>query len=126
MASIRPTSRPQSRRIAVIPGDGIGPEITEATLAVLDAANARYKLGLEWQTLELGRHGEVPYVAMEYVDGIDLLGLLRALARTHRRLEPTLAAWIEEWAQRWPNYAAPEGTAKGGQNQMDPLILTRD
>jgi serine/threonine protein kinase len=48
------------------------------------------------QTLELGRLGEVPYVAMEYVDGIDLLGLLRALARTHRRLEPMLAAWIAQ------------------------------
>jgi serine/threonine protein kinase len=48
------------------------------------------------QTLELGRLGEVPYVAMEYVDGIDLLGLLRALARTRRRLEPTLAAWIAQ------------------------------
>jgi serine/threonine protein kinase len=48
------------------------------------------------QTLELGRLGEVPYVAMEYVDGIDLLGLLRSLARTHRRLEPTLAAWVAQ------------------------------
>ncbi|MFX5344475.1 isocitrate/isopropylmalate family dehydrogenase, partial [Acinetobacter baumannii] len=26
------------RQIAVIPGDGIGPEITEATLAILEAA----------------------------------------------------------------------------------------
>jgi serine/threonine protein kinase len=48
------------------------------------------------QTLDLGQLGEIPYVAMEYVDGIDLLGLLRALARTHRRLEPTLAAWVAE------------------------------
>ena len=36
-------------KILVLPGDGIGPEITEATLAVLDRANARFKLGLEWQ-----------------------------------------------------------------------------
>lgn len=41
-------------KILVLPGDGIGPEITEATLAVLDRANARYKLGLEWQTDEIG------------------------------------------------------------------------
>ncbi|HET9947511.1 MAG TPA: isocitrate/isopropylmalate family dehydrogenase [Longimicrobiales bacterium] len=33
-----------SRAITVIPGDGIGPEVTEATLAVLDAAGA----GLEY------------------------------------------------------------------------------
>lgn len=46
------------------------------------------------QTLELGSLGEVPYVAMEYVDGIDLLGMLQELARTHRALDPALAAWI--------------------------------
>ena len=32
-------------KLLVLPGDGIGPEITEATLKVLDAADRRYKLG---------------------------------------------------------------------------------
>jgi 3-isopropylmalate dehydrogenase len=41
-------------KILVLPGDGIGPEITEATLTVLDAVNARYKLGLEWQKEVIG------------------------------------------------------------------------
>ncbi len=41
-------------KILVLPGDGIGPEITEATLAVLDRVNSKYKLGLEWQTEEMG------------------------------------------------------------------------
>src|SRR5688500_16971094 len=41
-------------KILVLAGDGIGPEITEATLAVLDRANARFKLGLEWQRKEIG------------------------------------------------------------------------
>ncbi|MCW5605789.1 MAG: isocitrate/isopropylmalate dehydrogenase family protein, partial [Burkholderiales bacterium] len=41
-------------KILVLPGDGIGPEITEATLAVLDRANARFRLGLEWQTMDIG------------------------------------------------------------------------
>jgi 3-isopropylmalate dehydrogenase len=41
-------------KILVLPGDGIGPEITDATIAVLDRANARYKLGLEWQKEEIG------------------------------------------------------------------------
>ena len=41
-------------KILVLPGDGIGPEITDATLAVLDRANAKFKLGLEWQTEEIG------------------------------------------------------------------------
>ena len=41
-------------KILVLPGDGIGPEITAATLAVLDRANAKFKLGLEWQQMEIG------------------------------------------------------------------------
>src|SRR5215471_5199505 len=41
-------------KILVLPGDGIGPEITRATLAVLDAVNARFKLGLEWDQRDIG------------------------------------------------------------------------
>jgi len=41
-------------KILVLPGDGIGPEITQATLTVLDRANAKYKLGLEWDIREIG------------------------------------------------------------------------
>ncbi|NBR29718.1 MAG: hypothetical protein EBT83_15105, partial [Betaproteobacteria bacterium] len=32
-------------KILVLPGDGIGPEISQATLTVLDRANALFKLG---------------------------------------------------------------------------------
>jgi len=41
-------------KLLVLPGDGIGPEITEATLTALDRANALYKLGLEWQIEQIG------------------------------------------------------------------------
>lgn len=41
-------------KILVLPGDGIGPEITQAMLTVLDRANSLYKLGLEWQKDEIG------------------------------------------------------------------------
>lgn len=41
-------------KILVLPGDGIGPEITDATLAVLDRANAKFKLGLEWEKRDIG------------------------------------------------------------------------
>jgi 3-isopropylmalate dehydrogenase len=41
-------------KLLVLPGDGIGPEITQATLTVLDRANSLYKLGLEWQMDEIG------------------------------------------------------------------------
>jgi 3-isopropylmalate dehydrogenase len=40
--------------ILVVPGDGIGPEITAATLAVLQKANSVFRLGLEFQSEEAG------------------------------------------------------------------------
>lgn len=41
-------------RLIVLPGDGIGPEITDATLAVLRAADARFRLDLSFETHAIG------------------------------------------------------------------------
>jgi 3-isopropylmalate dehydrogenase len=41
-------------KLVVLPGDGIGPEITEATLAVLHAADARHGLGLRFERHAVG------------------------------------------------------------------------
>jgi 3-isopropylmalate dehydrogenase len=41
-------------KILVLPGDGIGPEIVEASVAVLKAADARFKLGLEFDYEDVG------------------------------------------------------------------------
>lgn len=46
------------------------------------------------QTFELAREGDMLFIAMEYVDGIDVLALLRECAQQRRRIEPALAAWI--------------------------------
>ena len=46
------------------------------------------------QTFELGKVDEQLYIAMEYIDGIDVLALLREFASRRRRVEPQLAAWI--------------------------------
>jgi 3-isopropylmalate dehydrogenase len=43
-----------SMKIAVLPGDDIGPEITEATLAVLEAADRRFALDLGFEVAEVG------------------------------------------------------------------------
>jgi 3-isopropylmalate dehydrogenase len=40
--------------ILVLPGDGIGPEITRATLGVLEAAERRFGLDLAFETREIG------------------------------------------------------------------------
>jgi len=41
-------------RIAVLPGDGIGPEVTAATLAVLEALARRHGIGLAFEELRAG------------------------------------------------------------------------
>ena len=41
-------------KIVVMPGDGIGPEITSATVRVLEAAGGRFGLGLEFEHHEVG------------------------------------------------------------------------
>ncbi len=41
-------------QILILPGDGIGPEITAATVAVLDAVDAAYGLGLSLETRDIG------------------------------------------------------------------------
>ena len=46
------------------------------------------------QTFELGKVDDALYIAMEFVDGIDVLALLREFAAKRRRVEPQLAAWI--------------------------------
>jgi len=46
------------------------------------------------QTFELGKVDEALFIAMEYVDGIDVLALLREFAGRRRRVDPQLGAWI--------------------------------
>ncbi len=46
------------------------------------------------QTFELGKVDDTLFIAMEYVDGIDVLALLREFASRRRRVEAPLAVWI--------------------------------
>src|SRR5919198_2942869 len=41
-------------RIAVLPGDGIGPEIASSAVAVLEAVERKFSLGLHFETHEIG------------------------------------------------------------------------
>jgi len=74
-------------KLLVLPGDGIGPEITRATLAVLDSANRKFRLGLEYEHRPIGldahrKHGTtLPDGTLERareVDGV-ILGPLDQL-----------------------------------------------
>ncbi|MBA3502570.1 MAG: serine/threonine protein kinase [Myxococcota bacterium] len=46
------------------------------------------------QVFELGTDADTPYIAMQFVDGVDVLALLRECARAQVRLPPDLAAVI--------------------------------
>ena len=46
------------------------------------------------QTFELGRVDNDLFIAMEYVEGMDVLALLREFAQRRRRVDAQLAAWI--------------------------------
>jgi isocitrate/isopropylmalate dehydrogenase len=68
-------------KLLVLPGDGIGPEITQATLAVLEAADRRFKTSLTFETRDIGfaalaKHGttcpEDVLARAREVDGIIL------------------------------------------------------
>ena len=48
-----------NHRVAVIPGDGIGPEVIEAAIPIIDRAAAKHKFSLQWERL--------PYSADHYL-----------------------------------------------------------
>jgi len=48
------TGRQRATTLLVLPGDGIGPEIVAATIEVLEAADRLFKLGLAYETADIG------------------------------------------------------------------------
>ena len=66
-------------RIAVIPGDGIGTEVTPAAIDVLDSAAGRFGLGFDWQSFPWGSdhyfvHGRMmPADALEQLRPFDAI-----------------------------------------------------
>ena len=99
-------------KLIILPGDGIGPEITAAALAVLARANERFALGLQCTLEEIG-------LAALKKEGTTLpiaqgLGIQRALLRSqdevtvapfHLRYEESLAdEGLATEISAWPKY----------------------
>jgi tartrate dehydrogenase/decarboxylase / D-malate dehydrogenase len=59
--------------IAVIPGDGIGPDVVEAAIAVLEAVGARHDLQFRWETYPWGCEYYTETGRMMPEDGIERL-----------------------------------------------------
>jgi serine/threonine protein kinase len=70
------------------------------------------------QTFELGKVDDALFIAMEYVDGIDVLALLREFASRRRRVEPQLAAWIAHEVLDALDYAHNVLGDEGGRLQI--------
>jgi hypothetical protein len=65
------------------------------------------------QVFELGTDADTPYIAMQYVDGLDVLALLRECARAQIRLPAALAAVIARDVLDALDYAHNALTAEG-------------
>jgi serine/threonine-protein kinase len=65
------------------------------------------------QVFELGTDSDTPYIAMQFVDGLDVLGLLRECARAQIRLPPELAAFIARQVLEALDYAHTATDASG-------------
>ena len=56
-ATAAATTPATSYRIALIPGDGVGPEVIDATVSVLEAVGVRFGFAFEWERLVVGGAG---------------------------------------------------------------------
>jgi len=90
-------------RIAVLPGDGIGPEVTAATLAVLEPLARRHGIGLRCDTLPAG--------AFHYRDTGDALP--EATFAAARDADAILLG-----ACGWPGIRYPDGTEIAPQIEL--------
>ena len=68
----------RTHRITLIPGDGIGPEVTAATVAILEAAAAKTGCSFDWQRHDAGadayaKTGE--YIPQSLMDSLTETGL---------------------------------------------------
>ena len=100
-------------RIAVLPGDGIGREVTEAALSVLEPLAKRHGFGLSTETLPAG--------AFHYRDAGDnaraLEHYLQALGLTERVAHPNLRVLVlinVGEVQLEPRRELPASPGRGG------------
>jgi isocitrate dehydrogenase (NAD+) len=64
----------RTHTVTLIPGDGIGPEVTDAVIQVLEAAGSKHEVGFTWERFAAGaeafeKHGE--YIPKELVDSVE-------------------------------------------------------
>ena len=121
-------SPPQPRHVVVIPGDGIGPEVTAAARRVLDATG----VAIEWQPVRVGASAleqdgmPLPDAAVEAIRaaGVALKGpVLTSVDGDFRSANVELRTRLDLYAQVRPSrIRSPAGP---GQQAID-LVLIRE
>ena len=117
-------------KILALPGDGIGPEISQATLTALNRANSLYKLGLEWQRDEIGfttlkKEGTTmaPRI-MEAAMLLEWLGQrhkIPALVKAGANIDVAVDTAIKDLPTRTPDLGGEFGTQAFAQVVADKL-----
>jgi NAD-dependent isocitrate dehydrogenase len=120
----------EKRRIAVIPGDGIGEEITAATLSILDAVGFK----AEWLPLEIGLRAiekGKPAVPQEAIDTIREVGIaIKGPTTTpsgtgHTSANVTLRRALDLFANVRPTLTVPGIPGPFADKDID-LIIVRE
>ncbi len=120
----------QSRRIAIIPGDGIGPEITEATLDILKAAGytAEYEvLDAGQKALDAGKPAMPPEVVQRISEiGIALKGpTTTPVGKGHTSANVALRKALDLFANVRPARSMPGVKGPFDDIKID-LIIVRE
>ena len=124
-------------RIAVLPGDGIGPEITDATVAVLEALDRKHGLGLAFERHVIGWESfkangtTLPESVVEAVRGADgfILGPVSTQdypPKAEGGINPSgyFRIALDLWANIRPARSR-EGLSHYGRTPMD-LVIVRE
>ena len=110
-------------QVSLLPGDGIGPEVSEATRRVLDATG----VGFDWEVCEAGeeameKHGELlPQATLDSIrrNGIGLKGpITTPIGSGFRSVNVALRQELELYAN-----LRPGKTIKGVQSTFDDIDL---
>lgn len=117
-------------RVAIIPGDGIGPEITEAVLRILDAAGFE----ADYEFLEAGQPAldrGLPAMPPETVERIREIGIalkgptMTPIGKGHVSANVTLRKALELFANVRPSRSIP-GVRTAFDDKKIDLIIVRE
>src|SRR5579859_3295445 len=99
-----------THKVTLIPGDGIGPEVTNATVRILEATGVKF----EWETFAVG--AEAYEKSGEYIPK----DLIESLERTHVGLK---VQSLRPWAEAFPASTSPCARSSSSMRTSVPFAI---